>query len=68
MLAGDFDAWLWISEDLLAEDQVEYHAESVANFIAQEVLGSPTHSHMDLSDAGDRPLEASSKVSQPLGC
>lgn len=40
VLAGDFDAWLWISSDLLERDQVEYHAESVANFITQEVLGS----------------------------
>ena len=40
VLNGDYDAWLWINDDLLANDQVEYHAESVANFITQEVLGS----------------------------
>jgi len=40
VLDGDYDAWVWISDDLLANNQVEYHAESVANFITQEVLGS----------------------------
>ena len=40
VLDGDYDAWVWINEDLLASDVVEYHAESVANFITQEVLGS----------------------------
>jgi len=40
VLNGDYDAWVWISDDLLANDQVEYHAESVANFITQEILGS----------------------------
>ncbi len=38
VLAGDIDAWLWISEDGLAEDRVEYHAESVSNFVTQERL------------------------------
>jgi len=40
VLDGDYDAWVWIDEDLLAKDLVEYHAESVANFITQEVLES----------------------------
>jgi len=40
VLDGDYDAWVWISDDLLASDIVEYHAESVANFITQEVLES----------------------------
>ena len=34
------DAWVWIDHDLLQRDRVEYHAESVANFITQEVLES----------------------------
>ncbi len=40
VLDGEIDAWIWIDEDLLAEDRVEYHSESVSNFITQEVLGS----------------------------
>lgn len=55
VLDGDYDAWVWISEDLLASDQVEYHAESVANFITQEVLGSAVSSvvrQIRLEEAG----------------
>lgn len=55
VLAGDYDAWLWISDDLLAKDQVEYCAESVANFITQEVLGSAVSRvvrRIRLEDAG----------------
>jgi ABC-2 type transport system permease protein len=40
ILAGNLDAWVWINDDLLADNLVEYHAESVANFITQEVLES----------------------------
>ena len=40
ILAGNLDAWVWINEDLLADNLVEYHAESVANFITQQVLES----------------------------
>ena len=40
VLDEDYDAWVWINDDLLANDVVEYHAESVANFITQEVLES----------------------------
>jgi ABC-2 type transport system permease protein len=35
VLAGEIDAWLWISPAGLEKDQVEYHAESVSNFITQ---------------------------------
>ena len=55
VLDGDYDAWVWISEDLLAEDVVEYHAESVANFITQEVLESAVSRvvrQMRLEEAG----------------
>ncbi len=60
VLAGDYDAWVWISEDLLANDQVEYHAESVANFITQEVLASAISGvvrQMRLEEAGYDPAE-----------
>jgi len=40
VLEQEIDAWIWIDEELLAQDRVEYHAESVSNFITQEVLGS----------------------------
>ena len=35
VLAGEIDAWLWIDQAGLDKDQVEYHAESVSNFITQ---------------------------------
>ncbi len=35
VLAGEIDAWLWIDPAGLEKDQVEYHAESVSNFITQ---------------------------------
>jgi ABC-2 type transport system permease protein len=38
VLEGEIDAWVWISEEGLARDRVEYHAESVSNFVTQEVL------------------------------
>ncbi len=40
VLAGDIAAWLWIDNELLAEDRVEYHAESVSNFVTQQALES----------------------------
>jgi ABC-2 type transport system permease protein len=33
ILAGDVDAWLWVSDEGLAKGHVEYHAESVSNMI-----------------------------------
>jgi len=35
VLAGEIDAWLWISAAGLERNRVEYHAESVSNFITQ---------------------------------
>ncbi len=35
VLAGEIDAWIWISPAGLDDDIVEYHAESVSNFITQ---------------------------------
>jgi ABC-2 type transport system permease protein len=40
VLAGEIDAWVWLSREGLAENEVEYHAESVSNFITQERLAS----------------------------
>lgn len=38
VLDDEIDAWLWISAAGLEEDRVEYHAESVSNFLTQRVL------------------------------
>lgn len=38
VLDEDIDAWLWITPQGLADNRVEYHAESVSNFLTQEVL------------------------------
>ena len=38
VLDKDIDAWLWVDEAGLAENKIEYHGESVANFITQERL------------------------------
>lgn len=38
VLAEQIDAWVWIDEERLAADRVEYHAESVSNVLTQEVL------------------------------
>lgn len=35
VLAKEIDAWIWISPAGLEKDEVEYHAESVSNFITQ---------------------------------
>jgi len=38
VLAGDWDAWIRIEEETLDSNTIEYHAESVSNFITQERL------------------------------
>lgn len=38
VLGGEIDAWLWISSAGLAKDVIEYHAESVSNFMTQSRL------------------------------
>ncbi len=38
VLAGEIDAWLWLSATGLAKNEVEYHAESVSNFLTQSRL------------------------------
>ncbi|MCP4200784.1 MAG: ABC transporter permease [bacterium] len=37
-LAQEIDAWLWIEADALEDGLVEYHAESLSNFITQSAL------------------------------
>ena len=38
VLDGEIDAWIWIPADALETSRVEYHAESVSNFITQDRL------------------------------
>lgn len=38
VLGDEIDAWVWISPEGLENDRVEYHAESVSNFITQSRL------------------------------
>ena len=38
VLGEKIDAWLWISPQSLVSGEVEYHAESVSNFLTQRVL------------------------------
>jgi ABC-2 type transport system permease protein len=38
VLAGEIDAWVWLGSENLASNKVEYHAESVSNFMTQEQL------------------------------
>ena len=38
VLAEEIAAWVWVSEESLAQDRIEYHAESVSNIVTQEIL------------------------------
>jgi len=38
VLQDKIDAWIWISKQGLDENQIEYHAQSVSNFLTQETL------------------------------
>ena len=40
VLAGEIDAWLWLSPAGLEKNEVEYHAESVSNFMTQGRLSN----------------------------
>jgi ABC-2 type transport system permease protein len=40
VLSQEIDAWIWISAAGLADNEVEYHAESVSSFITQSRLES----------------------------
>ena len=38
VLADEIDAWVWVDEQGLENDSIEYHAESVSNFVTQSLL------------------------------
>ncbi|MDX1644640.1 MAG: ABC transporter permease [Thermoanaerobaculia bacterium] len=40
VLGGEISSWVWVSPESLAENRVEYHAESVSNFLTQQVLAA----------------------------
>ncbi len=59
-LTGEIDAWVWIDEDGLARDRIEYHATSVSNFVTQERLQravSTVVRSFRLEEAGIDPAE-----------
>lgn len=52
---GEIDAWVWITEESLAEDRIEYHSENVSNFVTQarlEAAGSAAVRRHRLEQAG----------------
>lgn len=55
VLAGDIDGWLWVTRAGIEAGEVEYHAESVSNFITQERIErelSTEVRHLRLTEAG----------------
>jgi len=38
VLAGDIDAWLWVTPDGLDHGKVEYHSQNISNLATQSVL------------------------------
>jgi len=38
VLAGEIDSWIWLSPETIETSRVEYHAESVSNFLTQKRL------------------------------
>ena len=69
MLEGDISAWVWISPEGLARDQIEYHAESVSNFITQQVLAAGVSEVVRarrLDEAG-YDVAAIGQLSRPIG-
>jgi ABC-2 type transport system permease protein len=40
VLKNDIAAWIWVSDQTLESDSIEYHAESVSNLVTQQILSS----------------------------
>lgn len=65
VLGGEIDAWIWIDRAGLAEDRVEYHAESVSNVLTQAVIRDAISSEvreMRLAEAGYDPAEVAELI------
>jgi ABC-2 type transport system permease protein len=68
VLEGGIDAWIWIGRERLADDTVEYHAESVSNVITQGVIAEAVEREvaaMRLADAGFDP-EQVGELTRPV--
>jgi ABC-2 type transport system permease protein len=55
VLSDEIAAWVWVSEESLENDAIEYHAASVSNFITQEILSNKVSEvvrSMRLEEAG----------------
>ena len=68
VLAGETDAWIWIAPESLESGEIEYHAESVSNFITQRRLErglTEVFSHVRLARAGYEP-ELVVKLTRPV--
>ncbi len=55
VLDDDIAAWIWVSDETLESDSIEYHAESVSNFLTQQILSSKVSEvvrGMRLAEAG----------------
>ena len=58
VLDEEIDAWLWIRPEELARNRVRYHAQSVSNFLTQEVISDALSSEVRkqrLEEAGIDP-------------
>ena len=55
VLDADIAAWIWVSNETLENDSIEYHAESVSNLLTQQILSSKVSEvvrGMRLAEAG----------------
>jgi ABC-2 type transport system permease protein len=55
VLDSDIAAWIWVSDETLKSDSIEYHAESVSNLVTQQILSSKVSEvvrGMRLAEAG----------------
>lgn len=69
VLEGEISAWAWITREGLEQNRIEYHAESVSNFLTQQVLASQVSEIVRarrLADAGFE-VETIARLSRPIG-
>lgn len=69
VLAGEISGWVWVSPEGLAQNRIEYHAESVSNFLTQQVLASKVSEivrQRRLAEAGFE-VETIARLSRPIG-
>lgn len=69
VLGGETSAWVWVSPEGLAQNRVEYHAESVSNLLTQQVLAAQVSEivrERRLAEAGFD-VETIARLSRPIG-